>query len=48
VGGFIGPYLAGRVYDITGRYSEVLLYCAVLSTLTFAIASAIKPSTAQS
>lgn len=48
VGGFIGPYLAGRVYDITGRYSEVLLYCAVLSTLTLAIATAIKPSTTHS
>jgi MFS family permease len=41
VGGFIGPYFAGYMYDLTGRYHELFLFCAVASTLLLLITVAI-------
>jgi len=37
IGGFIGPYLAGYVFDLTGRYLEVFLFCILLSATSLAI-----------
>lgn len=37
VGGFIGPYLAGYVFDMTGRYYWVFLFCILLSIISLAI-----------
>jgi len=31
IGGFIGPYLAGYMFDLAGRYYEVFLFCVLLS-----------------
>jgi OFA family oxalate/formate antiporter-like MFS transporter len=44
IGGFIGPYLAGLVFDTTGRYYEVFLFCGILSTLLSAITIILKPA----
>ena len=44
IGGVIGPYLAGYVFDLTGRYYELFLFCALLSTLLLAITVLLKPA----
>lgn len=44
VGGVIGPYLAGYVFDITGRYYELFLFCVFLSVLLFVITVLLKPA----
>ncbi len=35
IGGFVGPYLAGYMFDRTGRYHELFLSCALLSVGLF-------------
>jgi len=44
VGGFVGPYLAGRIYDVTGRYFELFSLCAILSAILLAISMSLKPA----
>ena len=43
VGGFIGPYLGGRMYDMMGQYYEVFLICTLLSVLSLAITLILRP-----
>jgi len=43
VGGFIGPYLAGHVFDLTGQYSQLFLCCIALSLVLSLIAALLKP-----
>jgi len=43
VGGFIGPYLAGHVFDLTGQYSQLFLSCIALSLVLSLIAALLKP-----
>jgi len=44
IGGFIGPYLGGLIFDIAGRYREVFLLCGILSVLLSAITLILKPA----
>jgi OFA family oxalate/formate antiporter-like MFS transporter len=37
IGGFIGPYLAGYVYDILGRYNEIFLFCSFITIISLII-----------
>jgi MFS family permease len=37
ISGFIGPYLAGYVVDLTGRYYELFLLCILLSIVSCVI-----------
>jgi cyanate permease len=32
-GGALGPFIAGRIFDITGNYSSALIICIILVTL---------------
>ena len=33
IGGSIGPFLAGTIFDITGSYRNAFLICVILSAL---------------
>jgi OFA family oxalate/formate antiporter-like MFS transporter len=37
IGGFIGPYLGGYVFDILGRYNEIFLFCSFLTMISLVI-----------
>lgn len=43
IGGFIGPYLAGYMFDQTGRYYELFLFCAFLSVALLLLTIRFKP-----
>lgn len=47
VGGVIGPYLAGYVFDVTGRYYELFLFCIFLSVGLLAITGVLRPAGAR-
>jgi OFA family oxalate/formate antiporter-like MFS transporter len=37
IGGFIGPYLGGYIFDILGRYNEIFLFCSFISMISLII-----------
>jgi OFA family oxalate/formate antiporter-like MFS transporter len=37
IGGFIGPYLGGYVFDILGRYNEIFLFCSFITMISLII-----------
>jgi MFS family permease len=37
IGGFVGPYLGGYIFDILGRYNEIFLFCSFITTISLII-----------
>ena len=43
IGGAIGPFLTGYMFDVTGGYGPAFLCCAILSTVGLGLTAALKP-----
>jgi len=43
IGGAIGPFLAGYIFDMTSSYQSVFLSLAVLSTIAMGLTASLKP-----
>jgi MFS family permease len=43
VGGALGPILAGRIFDLTGNYSQVFILITIISLLVLGLISMLKP-----
>lgn len=44
MGGFIGPVLAGGIFDITGSYQPAFLVCISASAIALVLASLLRPT----
>jgi MFS family permease len=47
MGGAIGPFLAGRIFDVNGGYQLAFLICAVVSVAAVILAVLLRPTTAR-
>jgi MFS family permease len=45
IGGAIGPFLAGRIFDVNGGYQLAFLICAVVSVAALILAVLLRPTT---
>jgi len=43
IGGAIGPFLAGYIFDITTSYKMVFLILAILCTIAIGLTASLKP-----
>ena len=43
IGGAIGPFTAGIVFDITGNYDQIFMICSILSVIGLILAAFITP-----
>ena len=43
IGGAIGPFLAGAVFDMTASYKVVFLILSILSGIAIVLAASLKP-----
>ena len=48
IGGAIGPFMAGYIFDLTASYKMVFMILAVLCTLALMLATSLKPLLVQS
>jgi MFS family permease len=46
-GGALGPFIAGYVFDVTGRYAGAIWLCTVISTIGFVLVALLKPAMLQ-
>lgn len=44
IGGALGPFLTGYLFDITGNYQLAFLICAIISAIGLAFSALIKPT----
>ena len=44
IGGSIGPYLSGSIFDITGSYRTSFLICLVLTSIALVLMTFLKPT----
>jgi hypothetical protein len=40
----VGPFMAGYVFDVTGRYAGAIWLCTVISALGFVLVALLKPA----
>ncbi len=43
LGGAVGPFLTGSIFDFTGRYGPAIWICVLMSVLGFVLISMLKP-----
>jgi len=47
IGGALGPFLAGRIFDVTGGYQLAFLICAAVAVAALILALLLRPTTAR-
>jgi len=47
IGGGLGPFLAGYIFDVTGSYQPVFLLCLAASIIAITLVSVLRPTSAK-
>ena len=47
IGGAVGPFLAGHIFDITGRYTLAFVVCAAVAIVNVVLTAVLRPITSE-